>query len=418
MLRVLVVEDDSHKSACILATIDAAVGSEVVAIDTAVNASQGASHLREHDYDLLVLDLMIPLREGDEPREDGGLYLLQQLKIRAGRLPRHVVGLTAYPQLGGAQAQHFHADLWHVLHFDASSSEWSKTLTSKVLDLATIRDQETRQMNDYGVDLALVAAVHEIELAAVQALPGAWVERHVDGDQTMYWHGEFVRGNRRVRVVAAAADEMGMPASAALAMKMLHAFRPRYVAMVGIAAGVEGDFGEVLIADRAWDYGSGKRKLGNDGRSVFLPAPSEIPIDPLLKAQLRQFRGKSEVLEKIRNEWHEPMETQLKTQLGAFASGASVLADRSVIEHISTDLQRKLVGVDMEAYGVLCAVRVCPPPKASAMIVKSLCDFGDENKDDAYQAYAAYTSARFVYEFALEYIAPVTDRGRGPLAST
>jgi hypothetical protein len=36
------------------------------------------------------------------------------------------------------------------------------------------------------------------------------------------------------------------------------------------------------------------------------------------------------------------------------------------------------------------------------MTVKSICDFGDKEKTDEYQRYAAYTSANFVWEFGAD----------------
>lgn len=56
---------------------------------------------------------------------------------------------------------------------------------------------------------------------------------------------------------------MGMPAAASLAMKMIMTFRPAFVGMVGVAAGVKGrtNFGDVIAADPTWDYGSGKHAV-------------------------------------------------------------------------------------------------------------------------------------------------------------
>lgn len=61
-----------------------------------------------------------------------------------------------------------------------------------------------------------------------------------------------------------------------------------------------------------------------------------------------------------------------------------------------TALNRKIVGVEMEGYGVMLAGRACGQPKPSVLIAKSVCDFGDVEKDDQYQRYAAHTSAAFV----------------------
>lgn len=63
------------------------------------------------------------------------------------------------------------------------------------------------------------------------------------------------------------------------------------------------------------------------------------------------------------------------------------------------------------------AAEVAREPRPSALVVKSLCDFGDEDKADKFQNYAAYTSSRFLYEFALSELEPIASRRRGRKAA-
>ena len=51
----------------------------------------------------------------------------------------------------------------------------------------------------------------------------------------------------------------------------------------------------------------------------------------------------------------------------------------------------------MECYGLYLACHFFNQTKA--LFIKSVCDFGDEKKDDSHQEYAAYTSARFIHSF-------------------
>jgi nucleoside phosphorylase len=64
-----------------------------------------------------------------------------------------------------------------------------------------------------------------------------------------------------VKVVAASA-------AGVLSMKMIEYFRPKYLAMTGILAGMRGgsEPGDIVAADPSWDYGSGKRAR-QDGKS-------------------------------------------------------------------------------------------------------------------------------------------------------
>ena len=55
----------------------------------------------------------------------------------------------------------------------------------------------------------------------------------------------------------------------------------------------------------------------------------------------------------------------------------------------------------MESYGVFYSANYGVHPKPKPISIKSVCDFGDRKKADNYQNYAAYTSARFMYDFVL-----------------
>jgi len=99
-----------------------------------------------------------------------------------------------------------------------------------------------------------------------------------------------------------------------------------------------------------------------------------------------------------------PNEHKLAVQIGPVGSGAAVLADRSKIEAILQH-NRKLIGVEMEIYGIYQAARNCIEPRPLAIAMKSICDFGRSDKSDEFKSYAAFTSARYLYEFALQELA-------------
>ena len=41
------------------------------------------------------------------------------------------------------------------------------------------------------------------------------------------------------------------------------------------------------------------------------------------------------------------------------------------------------------------AVKQAPAPRPMGLVIKSVCDYADEEKSDQYQKFAAYTSAQF-----------------------
>jgi hypothetical protein len=90
-----------------------------------------------------------------------------------------------------------------------------------------------------------------------------------------------------------------------------------------------------------------------------------------------------------------------------------VIDHRQIVEDIISDF-RKLIGLEMEAYG---AHRACEDTLSSPtpfLCAKSICDFAS-NKNDRWQNYAAHTSAQFCYRFLL---AEWENLALGPQAST
>lgn len=86
-------------------------------------------------------------------------------------------------------------------------------------------------------------------------------------------------------------------------------------------------------------------------------------------------------------------ELECNIQKDGMVSGSAVVADGYIVEeHIG---KRKVNGIDMEAYGVVYACNHHPKkPKPKVVILKAICDFADNNKNDIYQTAAAYVSAR------------------------
>ena len=93
---------------------------------------------------------------------------------------------------------------------------------------------------------------------------------------------------------------------------------------------------------------------------------------------------------------YEKPDNDLHIHIGSFGSGAAVLADQNVIDNILSH-DRKLLGFDMEAYGVMLSGSLSGTPCTTSVVIKSVSDFGDQSKTDQYQKYAAYTSAKALH---------------------
>lgn len=249
---------------------------------------------------------------------------------------------------------------------------------------------------DYKTDVALLS-VTATEFQAVTHFH-KWTPLTFTGDEQIYDSATFTRDGRQHTLIHARIDEMGMPAAAATAMKVIYTFRPRYLIMVGIAAGVVKEeledqrYGDVIVPDIVWNYSVGKYvspekaaiRFGNLG---FLPRTTYLSIPEEIMPYLRQAVDSPE------NPAH--------AYIGPMACGSVVVANRELLEKQVYTQYHHTAGLDMESYAVVYAATHANDPKPIPIIAKSVCDFADSQKSDDYQRFAAYSScefARFLYE--------------------
>ncbi len=251
---------------------------------------------------------------------------------------------------------------------------------------------------DYIYDVAIITAV-DIEEASVKRLYSEWKELKPSNDSQTYYETAFLKDGKERKVITAKQGEMGMTAASHLASKIITKFRPRYLLMTGIAAGIGADqiYGDVIVPDVIWNYAAGKFVSAENaditfGDIGFLPRPVAIELD-------------SEIL-KIIKELKDSEENEFHLHIGPMACGNSVVANRDVVNKQIHSLFPKTVGLDMESYSVFYAAEYSSSPKPKAIVIKSICDYADAEKSDQYQKFAAYTSsnfAKFLFENYLPY---------------
>jgi nucleoside phosphorylase len=291
----------------------------------------------------------------------------------------------------------------------------SKTITKDVLEKAkesikslSIKNETSISNSNKQYDLVIVTALKDPEMDALKKLPVKWNKVNIRDDDCIYEECIFEKDNKKFKVIAGCCNAMGMSAAASLSMKMINLFKPRYVAMVGIAAGIKGqaNFGDILIADESWDWGSGKIKDGVDGNGdvVFETSSRHMTLERRLINKFIEFNSeKRYLIDNIQNNLIELCDgnVKLNVQIGPIVSGSAVLASESYVNRIKIQ-NRKIVGIDMEIYSVFCSVEYASNPKPQVFCIKSVSDLGDKDKDDKHRYYAARTSAFYLYNFVLD----------------
>jgi len=405
MINIIIVEDQPIKLKNIIELIQDEINIPSNNISTAINVKEAKILMRSTTYDLMILDLVLPLDSDDDISPDNGMTFLKTIQTNPIiNPPIHIVGLTGFTEYKEKYSKEFSKYLWHLIEYKSDQSDWKEKLKEILFHLIKVRKDFFNTINlKYDFDIAIVTALNFPELDQVLKLPVEWEEHSIENDASQYYIGTFIKKDKRLKVVCASAPQMGMVASATLAMKMIASFRPRYIAMTGIAAGYKSNslgFGDILIADQSYDGTSGKIVTKENNEKHFSPNPSPIPIDSDIKERVRSYEN-SDTISKIKRKFNgNTPNTELKIKIGPLVSVPFVIQNESEFKSFK-ETQRKLIGLEMEAYGIFYSANNSPNPKPKPIVIKSVCDFGDLKKDDNYQIYASFTSAQFLYEFAL-----------------
>ena len=235
----------------------------------------------------------------------------------------------------------------------------------------------------YRTHAAIITAV-KIETESVHRLYDNWERVILPDDGQEYYARTF----REHTIITAQQNTMGMTAAAFLSAKIISAFRPEYLIMCGIAAGLgsEADqlYGDVIVPDVVWDYSSGKftapgKGAITSGNVGFQPRPRSIALDAGILKLITSLKGR----------------TEFELHIGPMACGSAVIANREAIETRIKSVIPETLGLDMESYGIFYAAENSSSPKPKAIVIKSICDYADSRKSDKYQKFAAYTSSQF-----------------------
>lgn len=402
-MMCLLVEDNAEKVERIIVRLisDAKLPREN--IEVAFTGQDAKRFLRSQVYDLMILDIVLPQRAGDKPTTETAIDLLTELRDRRTlKRPRHIIGLTAFEEGRSALQSIFSQQTWTIIKYDLSSSDWSGQLISAVKWIDS-SDKEPSPVS-YGCDLAIITALDIPEYDAVLRNGWTWSAAEPLDDTTFFRSATFQSGGRTYNAVSVYCPKMGMVSASLISAKLIFKKRPKFLVMSGICAGIKGkvNYGDPVIADPCWDWQRGKHVV-KDGTQEFEMRPEQIPLAHELRSRWEQFKADKEYWSRLKQEWPNAPETELKIRLGPSVSGSAVLADTTIVEAVKNQ-HGALISLEMEAYGVLSAATLAARPRPIAFSCKSVCDFADEKKDDRWQSYASFTSARSISQFFERYM--------------
>ncbi|MBR8272571.1 hypothetical protein KDX15_01900 [Burkholderia cenocepacia] len=392
-MKILIVDDEPRRYGRLISSFKD-IGINHDQVDIVPSASDARNKMEVVKYDLMILDIMLPMWPHSDPDVQHSLNLL--FDLREGddyQKPATILGITADLSIAAESARQFEDWTWHLLHYSATDDEW----VSKAVNCARYLLEQGRQSYltppTYGLDLAIVCALEKPELEQVLKLPWNWQASRPIDDLTFVRDGSFEIDGKLITVAAAFAPRMGMVSTALLSANVISLMRPRMIVMCGICAGVrqKTGIGDILLADPAWDFQSGKHVIDQDGPR-FAVAPHHLPAPSIIRRHLEQLRSDATAMTNIAAGFEDAPRIP-KILIGPVASGSAVLADGRVIEEIK-EQHRDLIGVEMEIYGLYAAAAIASKPQPLAFALKGVCDFADPTKADDAQRYASYASAQ------------------------
>ncbi|MBZ3765977.1 hypothetical protein [Bacillus cereus] len=399
MLKVLVIDDDGNKTGMIRRELTNFQFLNDSDISTVQCIQDGIKALRECQFDVIILDINLPYRFGDTPDPEGGLKLLKRAMgdSRKYKLPKEVIGLTEHDASMKLVVEYFEDNLFSLIKYDRTSLKWVEQIKNKLSYIKSLK--ENPQLDSYIFDVGFVCALTSPELSEVLKLEANWVKQVFETDNLIYFIGGIFVEDIYLRVVAVAANQMGLTAAAVTTMKMINLFRPRIMIMPGIMGGIKSEvnIGDVVISDPSWDYGDGKYDF-EAGEIIFKQSPLQIRLDKTLEQEINILRSEEELIMKLYTSFGERKPSDPFTvHIGPVASGAAVIAASKKIQSIKQQ-QRKLLGIDMEIYGFMYAIENTNGIKPLGIGIKGVSDLSDENKNSNFAQYASRNSVMISYE--------------------
>lgn len=142
MINILIVEDNSAKREKIKESLldGSNIRQEDIVVSECVKEARKA--LYEGSYDLLILDLVLPIEIGEEVNAKNGVDFLNEIQINPMiHPPIHIVGLSGYSDEIEQYKNEFNLKLWSLIPYDESSTGWQDSLRLQVFHLVKIRQQ-------------------------------------------------------------------------------------------------------------------------------------------------------------------------------------------------------------------------------------------------------------------------------------
>lgn len=388
MIDILIMDDSDIKVGELRQVAAAILSKGEIHIDVATNINEGRSLMHEKQYDLLILDMVMPYHEDEESSHTAGAEYLEEIyQNESIKVPLQIIGLTEFEQEFTQQQQDFRDKLWHLLFYSHTDNKWHKDLRQKITQLHQFKKTlEVSMENRNKYDVAIICALNEEFEQLLKAFSrNNWEYlEHPALPYTFRTTTIHTAGLHDVRIIATCANKQGVCATSVLATALYTSYKVDTIFMTGITAGFpkEGVNSEdIIVAESINDYAIGKvvEDAEHQGEIRLLHEIQQIPANRSLISKVSAF---------LHDYDDYPVHIS-KTVCGPF-----VMSSETIMQSLLKD-DRKYQALDMEGFALYLAAHTL---ERKALWIKAISDFG-VGKDDSHHEAAALKSAKFLCEF-------------------
>jgi len=404
-LDILIIDDKEQKIDNLRKVITSI--SEDINVEESQTIVDAREKMRDYSYDMVILDMVIPELEGEEPSRTGGSdYLTEIYENPDIKRPLQVIGLTEYEEEFNQQKEEFRDRLWYLLFYSQKEIKWKKSLKDKVIQLMGMKRDFIQTLLDRDkYDVGVICALGEEFEQMQKAFDGCtWEDCRLNDLPWLFRTTTVPTASfKDVKVIAACADRPGVCATSILATSLYTVARVDAIFMTGITAGVDYDgvrLDDVIIAESVLDYATGRLEEEEDkkGEIKWLREIHQANASHRLLSAATSLACDSEICEDIN---HELREKNLKDgrdnvqfRKAKTVCGPFLMASGTLVDTLKKD-ERKLQALDMEGFGLYLTAHNL---EKNALWIKAVCDFADIRKGDAHHKCCSYVSAAFLYQ--------------------
>lgn len=390
-MKIFILEDEDSKFEQVKIEIERKARLIKPTIFRAKDYLSAQRALERDKYDLLILDLMVPIRPEGTPEDLTADILALRIDDRCINRGTPAVALTQFEDKADERIRELNR-LGITLITYSPTEDWASSICRTV-------DQCEPPLQ---FEFVIICALRK-EREAYRSLNYTLGNEVIIDDLSC-----ITIDFPHARGVIIVPTRMGLVSSAIACTKSIERFNPKLIAMSGICAGFNksAQIYDIIIPERCYQHDNGK--WTDDG---FVLEDYQVPLHADIKLKIERFINLPVFLDGLRSvvsgiqlkksQFPEDCEElNLNAFLAVSSSGSSVVASDQLSAEMKS-YHRKGAAFEMEAYALYESAHTSSrePMFFSA---KSVVDTGDSMKGDSFHPLACMLSAKACVEITLE----------------